>query len=128
MSVFLRIIFSLCFILLVNIVLAKGSALLFCSDHSQEEALEWAENNQLTYVAFLEYENVLLVEETSVYTETRATELCFVSELRNFKNHIAFSKNEIILRFQSGNEKEMQGFFEALGISDLEKHAFIPNQ
>ncbi|MEX0813333.1 MAG: S8/S53 family peptidase [Chitinophagales bacterium] len=128
MSVFLRIIFSLCFILLVNIVLAKGSALLFCSDHSQEEALKWAENNQLTYIAFLEYENVLLVEETSVYTETRATELCFVSELRNFKNHIAFSKNEIILRIQSGNEKEMQGFFEALGISDLEKHAFIPNQ
>lgn len=129
MSLILRIVFSICFAIISVSGFAKGSAIFFCNNYSNYAAQKWAEDNQLSAITFMKYENVLLVEEEMNIIPNFNNEICFVTELRSIERHIAFSKNELIIRVKPGQKTGFLRFMESKELTDnIEPHNFIPNQ
>lgn len=113
-----------------SLQLTAGStfhALFFCNDHSESEANSWSELNNLNFVSFNENENAVLIE-SSMEDLSNYPEVCFSSVVRKTSNHLAFSRNELIIRIKPNTENDFESFLEHNQISEFEKHSFIPNQ
>lgn len=116
----------LAFAALANSSEKSFKAVFFCSDFNENKATTWAENNGINFISFSERENVLLIEHNGKSIANK--EVCFVSKIRKAGNHLAFSRNEIIVRINTGTENSFLQYLEEKSISEIEKHSFIPNQ
>lgn len=97
---------------------------VFCNQRDAEQAERFALENNIKIHTYLKYDNAIIFDGEL----PEVADICFSTSLRRYKNHIAFPKNEILIRINIDKQAAFKDFISEFNQIKVQKHDFIPNQ
>lgn len=102
---------------------SQKKVIYFCHPQNAGSLRELAKEYAWEGFTFLAKENAAIVTGG----KSAGNDICYVAQLREYGKHIAFAKNEIIVRIRPGTDTKLMEYIAHKNIR-ANKHAFIPDQ